>query len=211
MSGVWARSEKREGFLKKTDRNIFQNATTNTRGNASEKHQKLIKNMFQKYYQNSSRRLPGTPWGPPARKLRPRTRPRPPLGPSGAPKTNFGSAPSAPRAPQRGQQGLRTPPPGRPKMVQNATEQFKGKPLGAPGRPQSRRRGIPKQFRHDFCPSRPLFFERSGLRFRSSQGTKPTTPLTTRKRIDPTRRAGGVIPEWPLASLGGPGEPKSDF
>ena len=161
--------------------------------------------MIENCYQNSSRRLPGTPWGPPARQLRPRTRPRPPLGPSGSPKTNFGSTPLAPRAPQRGQQGLRTRPPGRPKMLQNATEPFKAKPLGAPGRPQSRRRGFRKQFGHDFWPSRPLFFERSGLRFRSSQGTKPTTPQTTRKRIDPTRRAGGVIPEWLLGGSWAPG------
>ena len=133
------------------------------------------------------------------------------LGTLRAPQNKLWKRALGPKSAPTGPTGPPDPPPGRPKMFQNATEQFKAKPLGAPGRPQSRRRGFRKQFGHDFWPSRPLFFERSGLRFRSSQGTKPTTPLTTRKRIHPTRRAGGVIPEWPLASLGGPGEPKSDF
>ena len=188
-------AKKRRVFEESRSKNISKRDDKHTR-KRERKTSDINQTMIENCYQNSSRRLPGTPWGPPARKLRPRTRPRTPLGPSGAPKTNFGSAPSAPRAPQRGQQGLRTPPPGRPKMLQNATDDFRGTPLGAPGRPQSRRRGFRKQFEHDFWPSRPLFFERSGLRFRSSQGTKPTTPLTTRKRIHPTRRAGGVIPEW---------------
>ena len=128
---------KREGFLKKADGKSCQNATNNTRANASEKASEINPHMFEKCYQNSSRRLPGTPWGPPARKLRPRTRPRPPLGPSGPPKTNFGSAPSAPRAPQRGQQGLRTPPRGGQKCSKMQQAFLRPRLLGPRGAPRA--------------------------------------------------------------------------
>ena len=113
---------KREGFLKKADRKIFQNATTNTRANASEKHQKLTKTCSN----NATKIAPGgfrerlggllrgssapervqdRPWdppGPPKQTLE--ARPRPQERPNGASRASGpppGAAKNAPKCNRR--------------------------------------------------------------------------------------------------------------